>query len=109
MGWDALRTILKNDASPIKAAAATVLAKDPDPKTAQALVDAAGDKKWIVRVAAIEAIAKRGDPELRIKIEPYMYDPKREVRYAAAATTLRLFDIQESKAPNESPQAQQQP
>jgi HEAT repeat protein len=108
MGWDALRTILKNDSSPIRAAAATMLAENPDPKTALALVNAAGDKNWVVRVAAIEAIAKRSDAALRIRIEPYMYDPNRQVRYAAAATTLRLFDVAESKAADKLPQAQPQ-
>lgn len=109
MGWDALRVILKNDSSPIRAAAASVLADDPDPKSAQALVNAAADKNWIVCVAAIEAIAKRGDPALRIKVEPYIYDPKREVRYAAAGATLRLVDGKQSKAADKLPQLQQQP
>ncbi len=96
MGWDALRVILKNDSSPVRAAAATMLADDPDPASAKALVQATQDKNWIVRVAALEAVAKRGDPALRIKIEPSMYDPKREVRCTAAATVLRLFDVAEA-------------
>lgn len=94
MGWDAIRTILKNDSSPIRAAAASMLADDPDPKSATALVKATQDKNWIVRVAALEAIAKRGDPSLRIKVELSMYDQKREVRLTAAATTVRLFDTE---------------
>lgn len=98
MGWEALHTILKNNSSPIRAAAATMLASDADPKTASALVNAADDKNWIVRVAALEAIAKRGDPTLQVKVELHMYDPRREVRYVAAATTLRLIDIAEAKA-----------
>jgi len=93
MGWDALRVILKNDPSPVRAAAAKMLADDPDSKTTAALLNAAQDKNWVVRVAALEAIAKRGDPALRIKVEPSMYDPRREVRYAAAATVVHLFDL----------------
>jgi hypothetical protein len=31
---------------------------------------------------------------LRIKIEPSMYDVKREVRYTAAATVLHLLDAE---------------
>jgi HEAT repeat protein len=93
MGWEALRTILKNDSSPIRAAAATMLAHDPDPNSAEALVRATQDKSWTVRVAALEAIAKRGDSTLGIKVKPSMHDPKREVRYAAAATVLRLADV----------------
>jgi HEAT repeat protein len=94
IGWNALRVILKNDASPIRAAAATMLTHDPDPKSAAALVNATRDKHWIVRVAALEAVAKRGDSSLRIKIEPSMYDVKREVRYTAAATVLHLLDAE---------------
>lgn len=94
MGWDAIHTILKNDASPIRAAAASMLANDPDPKSATALVKATQDKNWVVRVAALEAIAKRGDPSLRIKAELSMYDEKREVRFTAAATIVRLFDLE---------------
>jgi HEAT repeat protein len=93
MGWDALRVILKNDSSPIRAAAATMLARDPDPNSAKALVKATQDKDWTIRVAALEAIAKRGDSTLSIKVEPSMGDPKREVRYAAAATVLHLADV----------------
>jgi HEAT repeat protein len=90
MGWDALRTILKNDSSPIRAAAATMLTHDPDPDSRKALVNAARDKNWIVRVAALEAIANRGDSSLRGEAEPSMYDTKREVRYTAAAAVLHL-------------------
>ena len=97
MGWDAIRTILKNDPSPIRAAAATMLACDPDPKSATALVNATHDKNWIVRVAALEAIAKRGDPSLRIKVEPAMHDEKREVRFTAAATALRLLHVEDAR------------
>jgi HEAT repeat protein len=103
MGWDALRVILKNDSSPVRAAAASMLASDPDPASGKALVNAMQAKRWVVRVAALEAIAKRGDPELRLKIEPFMYDMKEEVRFAAAAAVLRLVDIteaQEMKAAN---------
>ena len=99
MGWDALRVILKNDSSPVRAAAATMVADDPDPNSAMALVKATQDKNWIVRVAALEAISKRGDPSLRAKIDTSMYDPMREVRYTAAATVLHLLDVAEAGKP----------
>jgi HEAT repeat protein len=97
MGWDALRDILKNDPSPVQAAAATMLASDPDPASGTALVNAAHAKRWVVRVAVLEAIAKRGDPALRVEIEPYMYDPKEEVRLAAASAVLHLLDVAEAQ------------
>lgn len=96
MGWDALRTVLKNDSSPIKAAATTMLTHDPDPDSAKALVNATRDNNWMVRVAALEAISKRGDRKLRAEIEASMYDTKREVRFTAAAAVLHLATTPET-------------
>ena len=102
MGWNALSVVLKNDSSPVRAAAASMLASDPDPASAKALMNAAQAKRWVLRVAALEAIAKRGDPALRLKIEPLMYDPKEEVRFAAAAAVLRLADVAEAQEMKEA-------
>ena len=41
-------------------------------------------------MAALQAIAERGDPTLVRKIEPLLNDSKKEVKYTAAATILRL-------------------
>ena len=92
IGWDAVRTIMKDrsEGSPVKAASASSLAYDPDPRTAAALVNAAHDRNWVIRVAALQAIAERGDPTLAGKIEPLLNDSKKEVKYTAAATILRL-------------------
>jgi len=92
MGWDAWRTIEKDRASgsPTKAAAATNLAADPDPRTTVALVNAAHDRNWLIRVAALQALAQRGDPSLAPKIDSLLNDPKLEVSYTAAAAILRL-------------------
>ena len=45
----------KDDASPVRAAAAKIVAKDPDPKSAEALIEATSDSHWIVCVAALDA------------------------------------------------------
>jgi len=92
IGWDAVRTIMKDrsEGSPVKAASVSNLASDPDPRTAAALVNATHDRNWVVRVAALQAIAERGDPTLAGKIEPLLNDSKKEVQYTAAATILRL-------------------
>ena len=50
-------------------------------------------------MAALEAIANRGDATLRGEVEASMYDAKREVRYAAAATVLHLVDVAEAGKP----------
>jgi HEAT repeat protein len=99
IGWNAFETIRKNrhDGSPVKAAAATNLALDPDPLSATALVKATHDKNWVIRVAALEAIAKRGDPTLAAKIEDCLSDRKDEVQYTAAAVIAHLERLAETK------------
>lgn len=93
IGWKAFKTIRKGDSSPARAAAATILAEDPDPKTTEALVNATGDKNVIIRAAALEALAKRGDPSVLSTVELYLSDQEGEVKYTAAATALRLMAI----------------
>jgi HEAT repeat protein len=99
IGWGAIKTITKDDSSPVRAAAAKVLAKDPDPAATKALADAIGDKSWLVRSAALEALAKRGDPSVLDTVDPYMSDEKDAVKYTAAAAVLRLTAVKESGLP----------
>jgi len=98
IGWDAWRTMHKKDRNPVRAVAATLLAHDPDPASAKALVKATNDKDWIVRAAAVEAIAQRGDPSLLPKVETRFYDKNSKVRYSAAAAVIRLSGTGPSKA-----------
>src|SRR4029077_248169 len=70
MGYSAVKTIRKHDASPVRASAARALIKDSDPRVGGALVKATTDKNWIVRASAILAIAKREDPDLLTAIIP---------------------------------------
>jgi HEAT repeat protein len=95
MGWRAYKTLHKDDGSPVRAAAAKVLSKDPDPNTTEALTDAAGDRSWGVRVAALEALAERGDASALPTVEMYMSDERDSVRYTAAAAVLRLSAVKE--------------
>jgi HEAT repeat protein len=90
MGWEAFKTIHKDDTSPVRSAAAKVLADDPDPRSARALVKASSDKSWVVRTAALDAIARRGDPALLSEIQPRLTDEKEQVRFTAAAAIIRL-------------------
>ena len=95
MGWEAYRRLTKTDPSPVRAAAAKVLAKDPNPDSGKAIGDAASDdKNWLVRSAALEALAKRGDPSLLQPAELAMSDDKEAVKFTAAATVLHLLDVQ---------------
>jgi HEAT repeat protein len=92
-GMEALHAWKERSTAPTRAAAARELAGDPDPRSGQALAKAVSDKDWSVRAAAIEAIAKRGDPALLVDIVPAMSDRKDVVRYSAAAGVLRLGRI----------------
>lgn len=94
IGWDAWRTMHKKNPNPVRAVAATYLAHDPDPGTGQALVKATRDKDWIVRSAAIEAIAERGDASLLPAVESRFADKSAQVRYTAAATVIRLTPVE---------------
>jgi HEAT repeat protein len=102
IGWDAWRYTHKKNPHPVRAVAATLLANDPDPATGRALVKAAlNDKDWIVRAAAVEAIAQRGDPSLREKIELCLYDANVHVRYTAAAAVIGLSVLGRNDSGNE--------
>ena len=93
IGWDAWRTMHKKDPNPVRAVAAGLLAHDPDPATGRALVRATNDKNWIVRAAAVEAIAERGDPALLPHLVEKFSDTSDRVRYSAAAAVIRLSAI----------------
>jgi HEAT repeat protein len=90
MGYEAWKRVTKDDTSPVRGAAAEKLAKDPDPKSGQALAQACSDKKWKVRIAAVDALAARGDPALLDSLMPLLEDENDSVRCDAAAAILRL-------------------
>ena len=94
VGLGAFRAVTKDDSSPVRAAAARILAKDPDPKSGDALVEASSDKSWTVRAAALDALSLRGDPSFIEKIESKLDDDKAPVRYTAAAALIHLHDVQ---------------
>ena len=102
IGWDAYRTMHKKDPNPVRAVAATLLAHDPDPATSRALVNATKDKDWIVRAAAVEAIAQRGDPSLLPKVQQRFSDKNPKVRYSAAAAVIRLSPTEQTKTARNS-------
>jgi HEAT repeat protein len=87
----------ERDESSAKAVAAKFLANDPDPQSCEALVRAVSNKSWLVREAALEAIAKRADPSLLGNIQVAMSDENDRVRYTAAAVVIRLMDAHVTK------------
>jgi HEAT repeat protein len=97
LGYGALKALTSDDESPVRAAAAVALAGDPDPKTGEALVRAAEDKSWIVRAAALDAIARRNDPTLIPEIMAALNDAKPEVKYTAAGAVYHLSSLSAPK------------
>jgi HEAT repeat protein len=99
VGLFAFNALTKDDVSPVRAAAANALAKDPDPQTTKALVQAVSDKSWVVRMGALQAIAKRGDPTLLPSIQGAMSDNKDVVSYTASAAVIALTNLQRASRP----------
>lgn len=97
--WEAWQTISKDKKGGLAAKAALIsaLGPDPDPRANEVLLQATNNKSWILRVAALEAIAKRGDPTLLPKIESRLSDSRPDVKYAAAATVIHLDDLGKEK------------
>jgi len=95
IGYEVVKRVLKSasDSSLVRAAAAKKLAHDPNPDSAEALVNATEDKSWIVRAAALDAIAQRGDKSLLPKISVSLRDTRDDVRYMAAACIVHLSDL----------------
>jgi HEAT repeat protein len=100
LGYDAIRAIVKDDNSPVRAAAARVLADDHDSATEDALVQAAtSDKHELVRTACLDALARRGDPAAIDRIASALADEKDAVKYTAAAAIVHLTGVAERRKP----------
>jgi HEAT repeat protein len=93
LGVSAYKIVSKNSSDEARAAAAQVLAKDPDPESRNALIEAISDHSYLVRIAALKSLASRGDPRLLTQIEPSMDDQKDAVQYIAAAAVVRLSEV----------------
>lgn len=101
VGTFAYNAVTRDDVARVRAAAANALAKDPDQQTGMALVQAVSDKSWEVRVGALQAIAKRGDPKLLQSIQGAMSDNKDVVSYTASAAVITLTNLQRASKPEE--------
>lgn len=106
--WGALQTIMKDKKSgaAAKAALISALATDPGARTGKVLLTTSQNRNWVLRVAALEGIAKRGDASLLTGIEPRLSDSKREVRFTAAAAVIHLDDIAKTQAAGDTKIAQ---
>jgi len=110
LGYGAFKMVTRDTTSPVLAAAALTLAKDPDPRSGQALSTTASDNKsWIVRAAALNAMALRGETSLLPAAVAQLGDSKEEVRYSAAAAVIRLTDLKARPAARKAPAAKPAP
>jgi HEAT repeat protein len=100
LGYGVFKMATKDTTSPVLAAAALKLVNDKDPKSGEAIASAAQDNKsWVVRAAALNALALRGQTSLLPAAESGLQDDKEEVRYSAAAAVIRLTDLSRRPAP----------
>lgn len=94
MGYEAYRTIRNNSGSQVRATAARFLANDPDPISLDALMQSAlADNDESVRLAALDALAQRGDAQCISRLAKNLSDEKATVRYRSAAVILHLSTI----------------
>jgi hypothetical protein len=99
IGLTVVKTLTKDDTSPVRAAAAKILANDPDVKSLAALEQATGDQSWIVQVAALAAIAQRNDVTALSTVAIRLDEPKDAVHCTAAAAYIHLTDVKNSPKP----------
>jgi HEAT repeat protein len=79
----------------LKATSIKALAKDPDPLSEKAIVAALSDEHSLVRAAAYDALARRGDTAVLPELSAGLNDKDDEVKLTAAAAVVYL-----SKTPN---------
>ena len=95
--WAMIQVMSKDYAGPVRVEAVQKLAKDPNTQTQAALIEAASDKSWKLRVAALEVLAQTGDPRLLDTLASHLSDKNQAVRCAAAAGFIRLSSARESE------------
>lgn len=95
-GWAMFQVMSKDYAGPVRVEAAHKLAKDPEAQAEEALVQAASDKSWKVRAAALEVLAQRDDPRLADTMASHLSDKNQAVRCVAAAGFIRLSNAKEA-------------
>lgn len=95
MGYEAWRELHRHDGVDARAVAAGFLAHDPDQITEDALMQSAlADKDEAVRIAAVDALADRGDPKCIERLAKNLTEDKSAVRYRTAAAILHLSELE---------------
>ena len=97
MGYEAWKRFTEDAITPLRIAAVEKLATDPDQKSGEALKKSCADKKWQIRAASANAIAKRGDRGLLDGVIPLLLDENDSVRSEAAAAVIQLSSPQPTR------------
>jgi HEAT repeat protein len=82
----------------VKATSIKILAKDPDPRSAKALVAATAENEWLLRSAAFDALARRGDRAVLPDVILGLKDQRQEVQLTAAAAVISLYGMPNKSA-----------
>jgi HEAT repeat protein len=92
LGFGAFKMIHDSgaNATVVKATALKMLAGDPDPRSGKALVAATTDQQWVIRSAAYDGLARRGDRALLPDITGGLNDAQEVVQLTAAAAVAQL-------------------
>jgi HEAT repeat protein len=96
-GVASMQALLSDPGVSGRASAALLLGKDKDQATIDGLKDAAFDKDWHVRAAAVHSLALQNNPSLKADLAILTLDDKEEVRLRAAAGWLRLKTIEDRR------------
>lgn len=99
VGWGAYEYFKHLGTPGVDVAAAAALAGDPDPSARTALIHASFGGKAIVQLAALQALARRGDRTVVKSIEPAMFSDIPLVSYTAAAAVAHLTDLPATRLP----------
>jgi HEAT repeat protein len=92
LGFGAFKAIHDSgaNATVVKATALKMLAADPDPRSGKALVAATSDDQWVIRAAAYDALAHRGERSLVSQMALGLTDQQAQVKLTAAAAIAQL-------------------
>jgi HEAT repeat protein len=88
--WAAIQVLAKDYTGPVLVDAADKLASGTNSGAAEALVKAASNKRWKVRVAALKALAHLGDQRALESVLLHLSDKNYAVKCTAAAAVIQL-------------------
>ncbi len=89
-GVTVIEELARDKTSATRAISARALATDTSASSREALLQALGEKSWLVRASAAAALAQHGAARDIDKLSPLLTDNRAEVRYSAAAAIVRL-------------------